>query len=546
METKISSNVPPNNPVPEKKSGKKKIVIITIAVLIALLSVGAIIYFIFLKLKNNEAGSGKSSNTAAKFPEIIPGSTVSEKISAKTGGQISATNAQGVKITVDIPAGSLKDDTTITLDPAEPADEDNNPDNGNGDDQNGNGDGNNPQEDEPADEPDDDGDTPPSPTCPNGICGAGETCSSCPADCGACPPPPTPPEEPTDGGFPFGGFVLGPNTLVFNPSATVTFTFPRNRRIAPGAEILVAVDRNGRSHVIPTTPSSDGSSFTAPVGGGGGFIPDDSSGGDGDGDGGDGGDGSGGGGGGDAGGVGDPANNAAIASGGKCTPEFLEAIKGEKNFAEGAPGHAAYDEALRDCLDVEKLKEQCENNPIVLRRRHFETRINIADDLDREVADELKNLLASCVAKYDITGQGSYSEAGVLTNVTMNAGLCGYLDDEWKGTYSYVITAEGGGSSCDGTESFRLPFGGGFFNVGVPCEIRVTVRDRTMSFSGGGFAFSGTFIEPSRVVLNLYGAYIVRDTAITLKEKTCNNAAYPVPPPLPSDDNIPLVPIPRR
>ncbi len=38
----------------------------------------------------------------------------------------------------------------------------------------------------------------PPPTCPNGVCSSSESCSSCPADCGACVPPPTaPPPGPT-------------------------------------------------------------------------------------------------------------------------------------------------------------------------------------------------------------------------------------------------------------------------------------------------------------------------------------------------------------
>jgi hypothetical protein len=344
--------------------------------------------------------------------------------------------------------------------------------------------------------------------------------------------------------------VIGPNTLVFNPSATVTFTLPAILRMKPGMETVISVGRSGGSRVLPTTPLGGGS-FSVPIGGGGAIIPDDSSGGGGGGNGGgDGGGGSGGSGGGSggsgggAGGVGDPANNAAIASGGKCTPEFLEAIKGMKDFAEGEPGHAAYDAALRDCLEVEKLKEQCENDPITLRRRHFETRINIANDLDVEVANELKNLLASCVAKYEIANQGAYSESGVQTSVRVNASLCGYVDDEWKGTYSYtMIVMEGGSGDCIGTTNFRLPFGGGYFTAGVRCENTATILGRTMSIPGGGFVFTGTFMEPSRVVLNLFGAYIVKDTNIVLKEKNCTDAAYPDVPPLPNNDEIPLVPI---
>jgi hypothetical protein len=195
-------------------------------------------------------------------------------------------------------------------------------------------------------------------------------------------------------------------------------------------------------------------------------------------------------------------------------------------------------------LDVEKLKEQCANNPIVLRRRHFETRINIANSLDKEVAKELKNLLASCVAKYEIANQGAYSESGVQTSVRVAAYVCGYIDDEWNGTYSYtMIVGAGGSGDCMGTENFRLPFGGGYFTVGVRCTNTATILGRTMSVNGGGFAFTGTFIEPSRVVLNLFGAYIVKDTNIVLKEKTCIDAAYPDVPPLPNENEIPLVPI---
>jgi uncharacterized membrane protein YgcG len=540
METKIPSGAAPGNSAPKKK----KTVVIIIAVLIALLSVGAIVYFIFSKLKNNGIGLGIPKTTTLKFPDIIPGSTVSKNIPAKTGGQISATNKQGVKITIDIPPGSLKDDTTVTIDPANPNNQDpNNPD------------PNNPDPNNPG------------PNNPPGG-GGGSQCANPPCNPDNPPdnPPGVPPTLP-----PFGGFVIGPTTLVFNPSATVTFSYPQGRRMVPGVEIVVSIDRNGWSHVLPTTPSVTGS-FTVPIGGGGAIIPDDSSDNGGTGDDNSGG-GSSGGTTGGGGSVGDPANNAAIASGGKCTPEFLEAIKGKKKFALGAPGHAAYDAALRDCLDVDKIKEQCANNPIVLRRRHFETRINIANSLDKEVADELKNLMASCVAKYSIENNGSYAESGVVTNVSMGAELCGYVDDEWKVSYSYALSAgAGSGNNCAGTGIMRLPFGGGYFTTGVSCQVRAYVLGHPITLPGG-MAITGTFFEPSRVILNLFGMYIVKDTPITLKGKTCiDNVDIPpftgepdnspnddseddliplkdipkVNTPSSSIDGIPLVPIPRH
>ena len=100
-----------------KKHGKKKIVIL----LFALLVVGAIIYFdlFVMKIFSPSGPVGPGSTLKRPYPDVSPGPTDTQNISADKGGKLEIKSGN-TTITLNIPPHSLKHDTTITISPVQP------------------------------------------------------------------------------------------------------------------------------------------------------------------------------------------------------------------------------------------------------------------------------------------------------------------------------------------------------------------------------------------------------------------------------------------
>ena len=199
----------------------------------------------------------------------------------------------------------------------------------------------------------------------------------------------------------------------------------------------------------------------------------------------------------------------------------------------GGPGSQAAQAALRDCLNTEWLKNLCDNDPVKLRRKYFEQRLALARTLDAEAASEIERLMNGCQARYRFQGEGvapGSGDSGVIIFSSLDANVCGYIDDEWAGVQNYRLSAEGGSNVFEGTTNFRLPPGGGEFSGTSHGEQSVVIAGRGVAVPNFDIGFTGHFDGVKTITdLTLYPATVVSSRLIELQERQC----------------VPLAPLPR-
>ncbi|MCX6767094.1 MAG: hypothetical protein NT170_04980 [Candidatus Moranbacteria bacterium] len=540
------SDNPDQGNQPQKKNGCLWAAVIMIAVF---LLIGAFILiwlwpFIFsfiLDLRSGDFSLPKTTQTSNSTLKgknlsslVDPSKTTMKRIIAKTGGQITTRTANGLYFNVNIGPGSLEKDTDITLTPINESPIENYPD---------------PSDPGVVIGPDntnlgDDSTVTVSEDPPTNPGGSGTGPATNP-DGGTTTTPPTPPNTPPNtpptvppdvsGSVPGLGDLLGqlgrntiPTTPSGNPSgqgsaaAGNTGTHQSDRDAGTGSSngssggsprftgttVIIFTGYGGGVSVVPAEPSDDGISTSGPIDQTGAASTDNP----------------------------DPnesqnlANNAAAASGGTCSPEFLQTMA---NAAQaGGAGSSAAQSALRDCFNTEWLNNLCVNDPVKLRRTYFEQRIALARRFDERAAGEIESLMNQCQARYHFYGEGinPASTQGMTIFSSLDANVCGYVDDEWTGTQIYQLSVEGGGHYFGGTANFKLPPGGGEFTGISHGSNDYTVAGRRVEIPNFDFGFIGHFDGYKTILdLNLYPATIVSARPIELQEKSC----------------VPVAPLPR-
>jgi|GEM_PF-1266100 len=432
--------------------------------------------------KTTQTQNAKGTLTGKNLSSLIdPSKTVTKRISAKNGGQITVRTASGLYFTLKIAPGALEKDTDITLTPISesPIVGYPNPDDPGvviGPENTNLGDGSTMtvSEDPPVEPAD-----PSSSGADPGTNPDGGTTNppGTPPETPPDTPPGTPPTAPpgTSGELPdlshLADLLGNNNTMTTTPSGNpsgqsgsgTTGNTGSNRDdrntgsgssdgggTSPGRfsdkTVIISTGYGGGVSGAPTSHSDDGDSATAPIDETGGTTVDDP----------------------DESEAEDLAKNAAEASGGTCTPEFISAIKAMADIP-GYPAGSIMARTLDDCLTLEWLRDKCQNDPIALRRLYFKERLRIAADLQApaEKVEEINRLMNECVARYEISSSGSDSSLGVPMSATANLWVCGYLDDVWQGTMAYQIVPPGlpgAGHYFSGTvNSMNLPPRGGTF-----------------------------------------------------------------------------------
>ena len=545
-------------PEPKKKNGCLVAAIIAIAFF---LLIGALVLFwlwpfifsFFMDLRNGDISLPKTTQTqnakgtlkGKNLSSLIdPSKTVTKRISAKNGGQITVRTANGLYFTLKIAPGALEKDTDITLTPINesPIVGYPNPDDPGvviGPENTNLGDGSTVtvSEDPPV-EPADPGSSGADPGTGTGPGGDPNSPADNPPGTGDDGGTTTPPG--TSGELPdlshLADLLGNNNTMTTAPSGnpsgqggsgTIGNTgsnrndrntgsgSPSGGGAGPGRfsdkTVIISTGYGGGVSGTPTSHSDDGDSATAPVDQTGGTTVDDP----------------------DESEAEDLAKNAAEASGGTCTPEFISAIKAMTDIP-GYPAGSIMARTLDDCLTLEWLRDKCQNDPIALRRLYFKERLRIAAELQApaEKVEEINRLMNECVARYEISASGSDPRFGVPMSATANLWVCGYLDDTWQGTMAYQIVPPGlpgAGHYFSGTvNSMNLPPRGGTFAAEAAPDSHVggagLVDLSNMSLGLWGYFDGESTLNP----LNIY-VVAVDNVPINMTQRPC----------------VPLAPLPR-
>ncbi|MCX6762693.1 MAG: hypothetical protein NT093_02840 [Candidatus Moranbacteria bacterium] len=537
-EKKSSENVSSVPASPEEQPKKKNGCLVAAIIAIAFfLFVGAFILFwmwpfifsFFMDLRNGDISLPKTTQTqnskgtlhGKNLSSLVdPSKTVTKRISAKNGGQITVRTASGLYFTLKIAPGSLEKDTDITLTPIsespiegypnldDPGVVIGPPETNLGDDSTVT-----VSEDPPV-EPADPGGSAADPGTGTGP--------------GGDPAQPNTPSG-TTGDIPnFGNLagLLGNNTITTTPSgnpsgqggsaaAGNTGTNRDDRNTGSGnpsgsgggpgrfsdKTVIIFTGYGGGVSGAPTSHSDDGDSATAPVDETGATSSDDP----------------------DEGESEDLADNAAAASGGTCSPEFLQVMANAAN-AEGAGSQAAQ-AAIRDCLNTEWLNNLCVNDPVKLRRTYFEQRIALARRIDERAGAEIESLMNQCQAKYHFYGGGVAPGFGgeVTLFSSLDANVCGYVDDKWTGTQVYKLQGEHNtGYDFSGTTEFSLPAGGGEFSGTSQGENSMAILGRGVAVPDIDLGFTGNFDGVKTITtMTLFPATVISSTLIELQGKDC-------------------------
>lgn len=483
---------------------------------------------------SSQKGTLKGKNLAGL---IDPSKTVTKRISAKNGGQITARTASGLYYTVDIGPGSLEKDTDISITPIDESPIENYPDTDDpgvviGPEDTSLGDDSTitVSEDPPAPEPGDPGADP-------GTNPDGDTTT----------PPGTPPETPPDTppGTPPGtsgdmpsfedlADLLGRGGTMTTPPGTSpgqggdatgnTGTRGNDRDADSGSPsragggsprfsdktVIIFVGYGGGVNPVPTDHPDEDGSATGPIDQTGGTTVDDP----------------------DEEESEDLADNAAEVSGGTCSPEFMQAMASASQA--GGAGSSAAQAAIRDCLNTEWLNNLCVNDPVKLRRTHFEQRLAIARRFDAEAASVIESLMNQCQARYRFGGEGinPESNADVTIFSSFDATVCGYIDDEWTAHEVYRLSGDYATvHSLEGTGQFRLPSGGGSFAGSVHGDNAMTIIGTGITIPNIDPGFQGNF-DGVKTIQNLYlmpSGVNISSAPIELQERQC----------------VPIAPLPR-
>lgn len=126
---------------------------------------------------------------------------------------------------------------------------------------------------------------------------------------------------------------------------------------------------------------------------------------------------------------------SGIACSGKSLKEILDALSVEQGMGNHDKAESLL-KSIQDCLknQVQDLEKECKNQPMRLRRKKFLRAIEVAQSFGFEsIYSRGAELMKSCKREYTLRGKKTEPVEKGISIYSLNAKVCGYVDDEWEG-----------------------------------------------------------------------------------------------------------------
>ena len=173
------------------------------------------------------------------------------------------------------------------------------------------------------------------------------------------------------------------------------------------------------------------------------------------------------------------------------------------------------------------------NDPVKLRRTYFEQRIALARRFDERAGAEIESLMNQCQAKYHFYGGGVAPGFGGEVTIfsSLDANVCGYVDDKWTGWQVYKLQGEHNtGYDFGGTANSAFLRAAGTFLELLKAKIQWLFSGRGVAVPDIDLGFTGNFDGVKTITtMTLFPATVISSTLIELQGKDC----------------VPLSPLPR-
>lgn len=315
------------------------------------------------------------------------------------------------------------------------------------------------------------------------------------------------------------GVLIEPEGLKFSKNATLIFDFKPGKIGQPSETLNTLPKKAGIVHVDSVKDrvnnthafrSKYGSRLLASIDSLSSFIPDDLSG--------------------SNGGAVAESELLAAADLGVCSQQFLNAatkiIEDAQAVGDNETANGVYG-VLEDCgkRAVDDLENKCKENPMQLRRRDF---VNVMEMVQAigPISEALRaeKLMMDCRREYNMVGSKSIGIDQGVSTYSIDAKLCGYLDEQWEGTeIADYLLAGYAHQRYTGAINFTLPRGGGDFDMSTTGELLAQSKftaDMTFPFSGQGQL---AFYDGQKKITVFYEGYGVFgvDAPITVKDNKC-------------------------
>jgi len=202
---------------------------------------------------------------------------------------------------------------------------------------------------------------------------------------------------------------------------------------------------------------------------------------------------------------------------GVCSQQFLRRatrmIEYDQAVGNGETAKGIFG-ILQNCgkSAVDDLEKRCKENPMQVRRKDFLNILEVLQAIGPESeVTRLNQLMIDCRREYTISASKTEIVQQGTSIYSIDAKLCGYLDEKWKGNEVADYTLLYSHQRFEGAVTFTLPQNGGKFDMTTSGQLVAQTpltEDLIIPYSGQGMS---AFYDDQKKITVHYHAYGIFD-----------------------------------